>query len=311
MVNEGSFKENLKPIDFGNRKIKGSYFRGVQYSGQLVTPFDTAEQQQEVSELLVKTYKEHFGGDIDQVVPVDLQVDFEVFGLNILYHRQVQNRIFLFPIQTVAPDIDNLIEYNSKAQQIYREDGVYGESGVRDRGHLENVAYTLKNPYVYDVNRHPSILNKAAFLWSQIAGLQAFSNGNKRTAMVATLVFLHSNGYDFVFRKGLRQELIDFSVQIAVKEVDIDEISGHIFDNVRLNLFNEDWNTIEQLTNDYPEGQEWQSMQENKKVKTTFIKNVHGNQLSEATQQKILKESADEIFANKIVQEIMAELAKI
>ncbi|GAD16430.1 hypothetical protein [Lentilactobacillus otakiensis] len=52
-------------------------------------------------------------------------------------------------------------------------------------------------------------------------------------------------------------------------------------------------------------------MQDNKQIKTTFIKNVHGNKLSKATQQKILKKSADEVFGNKIVQEVMAELAKM
>lgn len=252
MTHEDSFKDELKPINFGKGKIKGSYFQNVQYSVQLVTPFDTPEQQQEVINLLIKTYTEQSDDEVDQIVPVKLDVDFEAFALNVLYNQQIKNRIFLFPIETVAPSVENLIDYNSKAQQIYKEDGVYGEYGIRDRGHIENVAYTLNNPYMYGVNRHPIILNKATYLWSQIAGLQAFSNGNKRTAMVATLVFLHSNGYDFIFHKGLRQELIDFSVQIAVKAVDFEEISSYISDNVRLNLFNEDWNTIEQLKDDFP-----------------------------------------------------------
>ncbi|MDN6596524.1 MAG: type II toxin-antitoxin system death-on-curing family toxin, partial [Lentilactobacillus parabuchneri] len=63
-------------------------------------------------------------------------------------------------------------------------------------------------------------------------------------------VFLHSNGYDFVFHEGLKQELIDFSIKIAVKSVDFQEISSYIFNNVRLNLFNEEWHTIEQLRDD-------------------------------------------------------------
>nr|WP_252893045.1 hypothetical protein [Lentilactobacillus otakiensis] len=53
-------------------------------------------------------------------------------------------------------------------------------------------------------------------------------------------------------------------------------------------------------------------MQDNKQIKTTFIKKMYmaincPKQLS----KKILKKSADEVFGNKIVQEVMAELAKM
>lgn len=99
MTHEDSFKDELKPINFGKGKIKGSYFQNVQYSVQLVTPFDTPEQQQEVINLLIKTYTEQSDDEVDQIVPVKLDVDFEAFALNVLYNQQIKNRIFLFPLK--------------------------------------------------------------------------------------------------------------------------------------------------------------------------------------------------------------------
>lgn len=250
MMKDDSFKDDLRPQLFGNKRFKGAYFRGVKYAGQLIAPFDTSEQQAEINHLLVKTYQDQFDSQIDQIAPIKLSWGIDAFALTILYHKEIRNRIFLFPIETVAPTLDDLISWNAKAQQIYEEDGVYGQYGIKDRGHLDYVAYTLANPYLYGVNTHPSVIDKAAYLWSNVAELQAFSNGNKRTAMIAMLVFLHSNGYDFVFHEGLKQELIDFSIKIAVKSVDFQEISSYIFNNVRLNLFNEEWHTIEQLRDD-------------------------------------------------------------
>ncbi|MCW4399182.1 hypothetical protein LDJ81_09225 [Lentilactobacillus parabuchneri] len=52
-------------------------------------------------------------------------------------------------------------------------------------------------------------------------------------------------------------------------------------------------------------------MQETPKVKTTIIKNVHSNKLSDATKEQILKHSADEIFDDQVVRQVMAELAKM
>ena len=68
-----------------------------------------------------------------------------------------------------------------------------GISGVRDMGLLES-AVAVPRQRLFGVELHPDLAAKAAAYLYHIAGNHPFLDGNKRTAALAALVFLHVNG---------------------------------------------------------------------------------------------------------------------
>jgi death-on-curing protein len=66
---------------------------------------------------------------------------------------------------------------------------------VRDEGLLESA---MTRPRMAEYYEEADIVRQAALLASGISQAQAFTDGNKRTALVATTLFLVSNGFEYV-----------------------------------------------------------------------------------------------------------------
>ena len=96
-----------------------------------------------------------------------------------------------------------------------------GSEGLRDIGRLESVVST-QTQIVFGEELYPSVHDKAAAIIRSIIGDHPFSDGNKRTAMLAGLTFLEINGYEFMAHDG---ELEDFAVQVAVEHLEVDAIA--------------------------------------------------------------------------------------
>lgn len=69
---------------------------------------------------------------------------------------------------------------------------------------------------------YPTIWMKAAALLHSLVKNHAFSDGNKRTAVLVTWVFLNKNKSEIDFST---QEIIDFALQIANDQVTLEEIA--------------------------------------------------------------------------------------
>ena len=96
-----------------------------------------------------------------------------------------------------------------------------GADGVRDVGRLE-AAVSTQRQVVFGEELYATVFAKAAALMRGIIGDHPFTDGNKRTAMLAGLTLLEMNGYSFVARCG---ELEDFAVRVATDHLDIDAIA--------------------------------------------------------------------------------------
>jgi len=96
-----------------------------------------------------------------------------------------------------------------------------GSEGLRDIGRLESVVST-QTQIVFGEELYPSVHDKAAAIIRSIIGDHPFTDGNKRTAMLAGLTFLEINGYEFMAHDG---ELEDFAVQVAVEHLEVDAIA--------------------------------------------------------------------------------------
>ncbi|MGJ8564292.1 MAG: type II toxin-antitoxin system death-on-curing family toxin [Alphaproteobacteria bacterium] len=63
-----------------------------------------------------------------------------------------------------------------------------GASGLRDPGQLEAALFRPQSGYYKD------LIAEAAALWESLSQNHPFIDGNKRTAFMATFVFLYTNG---------------------------------------------------------------------------------------------------------------------
>ena len=96
-----------------------------------------------------------------------------------------------------------------------------GSDGVRDIGRLE-AAVASQYQAVFDEELYKTIHEKAAAMIRGIIGDHPFSDGNKRTAMLAGLTLLELNGLVF---EAVAGELEDFAVQVAVEHLGVEEIA--------------------------------------------------------------------------------------
>ena len=96
-----------------------------------------------------------------------------------------------------------------------------GAGGVRDIGRLEAVV-SAQRQVVFGEELYATVFAKAAALIRGIIGDHPFTDGNKRTAMLAGLTLLEVNGYNFTAQRG---ELENFAVRVATDHLDIDAIA--------------------------------------------------------------------------------------
>ncbi|MGH2233288.1 type II toxin-antitoxin system death-on-curing family toxin, partial [Enterococcus faecalis] len=87
--------------------------------------------------------------------------------------------------------------------------------------------------FVFDVDLYPTIEEKAAILMINIATKHCFYNANKRTAVMATDLFLQLNGYDFQLDT---QEGVDLLVFIATYRSDFDQLKNDVSKVIRAKL---------------------------------------------------------------------------
>jgi death-on-curing protein len=87
-----------------------------------------------------------------------------------------------------------------------------GSEGVRDLGLVESALASAKNIFYY---AHGDLFDVAAGYAFHVAESQAFVDGNKRTAVVAALVFLGRNG---VYVQPAPWDLYSAMIDVAEKK---------------------------------------------------------------------------------------------
>ena len=121
----------------------------------------------------------------------------------------------------VVPTVDHLLEVHRRVRKAHPKSV---SAGRIDRGKIEAI---VKTPFmeVYGHKRYDTIYRQAACLMEGIIRLHPFSDGNKRTALLMTYVFLRSNGIYMV----VPLDAVRFMVGVAKDEANTeDEIDGLI-----------------------------------------------------------------------------------
>lgn len=92
-----------------------------------------------------------------------------------------------------------------------------GKDGVRDLGLLESAVLRCQSGY------YNTLSQQAASLMQSLCMNHCFVDGNKRVALLATVVFSKMNGYDL---KCKNKTIVDFIVkEVIVKKLDAKEIA--------------------------------------------------------------------------------------
>ena len=100
-----------------------------------------------------------------------------------------------------------------------------GRSGLRDRGLLDSALARPINKHAYGIRDMPALAASYGF---GLARNHAFIDGNKRTALLAIVVFLGLNGIDFV---APETEAVIVMTAVAAGEIDEDGLTRWIVDN--------------------------------------------------------------------------------
>ena len=103
-----------------------------------------------------------------------------------------------------------------------------GKHVLRDRGLLES-AVARPQASAFGADAYPDLAAKAAALLHSLVLNHPFIDGNKRTAVLATLVFLDLNGY--VVRWDQR-EALDFMLRLAQHQVELDDVIAFLRDRM-------------------------------------------------------------------------------
>jgi death-on-curing protein len=99
-----------------------------------------------------------------------------------------------------------------------------GGGGVRDVGLLES-ALARPRAAFEDRDLYPGLWNKAAALMQSLIKNHPFVDGNKRTALTATGLFLELNGYMLT---ASNDEAARFALQAAAGDVDVAAMAAWI-----------------------------------------------------------------------------------
>lgn len=95
-------------------------------------------------------------------------------------------------------------------------------SALLNLGQLESALARPQNTASYE---GADIVRQAATLFWGIASCQAFSDGNKRTAVVLLRAFLNLNGHDLTLSDDERFEL---TLAIAATHASLDEVESRL-----------------------------------------------------------------------------------
>ena len=96
-----------------------------------------------------------------------------------------------------------------------------GSHGVRDLGLLQS-AITRPQASFEGSELYPDIYTKAAALLESLANNHPFLDGNKRTAITATALFMKYNGYRLT---ASNDEVVTFMMAVAQGEMHFDAIT--------------------------------------------------------------------------------------
>jgi death-on-curing protein len=125
-------------------------------------------------------------------------------------------------VHTIAVEYLTLEEVLLLHARLVQRTG--GSGGVRDMGLLESALARPRATFAGE-DLYPDLWRKAAALMHSLIKNHPFVDGNKRTALTATGLFLELNGHMLT---ASNDEATRFALQAAVGDVDVEAMAAWI-----------------------------------------------------------------------------------
>ncbi len=119
--------------------------------------------------------------------------------------------------QIRIPSVSRIVRINQDVIRLYGGQYV-GTDNLRSRESLENTLFLIGNE-VFGVDQFPTLMEKAAALGECIIARHVFWDGNKRTGIYSTWMFLKANGVML----NLDASVEDLAVDVASGKAGFDE----------------------------------------------------------------------------------------
>lgn len=170
-------------------------------------------------------------GDLPNVTITLEKVSKEMDTLSVVDSEDHISEAFLvLRMPQINLDIEQMKVLNVQSELLINRERFYG---LKDKAGLESVL-ALTNQAAFGREYHPTLVDKAAHLWYSIATKQLFSNGNKRTALLAARYFLNINLVYFKIQNV--SELYNVSLNLANGSMSVESLQQYIRHNAVLDV---------------------------------------------------------------------------
>lgn len=96
-----------------------------------------------------------------------------------------------------------------------------GLPGIKEPGYLNLISEKPFSEF-YGEEQYPGLFLKAAVLMAGLIQSHCFNDGNKRTGVLCTYVFLGLNGYEL---DADEDQLFEIAIDVATKKIDTDSLA--------------------------------------------------------------------------------------
>lgn len=120
----------------------------------------------------------------------------------------------------------DIVIINLWSQQII-EEKVKPTEGIRDYNLLMSIPESINQSFSGQ-ELYPTVYEKSAYLWYSLSQYHCFIDGNKRTALLATIVYLIINGYSM---NTYSNDLYETCINIASGNMALYQVSKYLEEN--------------------------------------------------------------------------------
>lgn len=113
-------------------------------------------------------------------------------------------------------DFNDLLLINTWGQNIVKNE-ITPTLGIREDNLLKSIPEAVKQSFG-GVEVYPTIQDKAVYLWESLSKYHCFVDGNKRTSLLATIIFLKMNGYEIISKDHLYEVCIGLASNKITRE---------------------------------------------------------------------------------------------
>lgn len=129
-------------------------------------------------------------------------------------------------------EYNDILKINLWCQKVVENN--ITDTYLRDKNLLLSIPNNINQSFNGE-ELYKTIFDKSAYLWYALSKYHCFLDGNKRTALIVTLIYLILNGYNF---KSYDNNLYNMCINIASTKLNINEISNYILENtVKFDLY--------------------------------------------------------------------------